>query len=92
MISTDTIAAIATPLTPSAIGIIRISGPATKNIIQQIFKASIESIVPRQMTRGIAYDSSGEEIDDCCFVFYKSPSSYTGEDSCEIFPHGSILF
>ena len=37
MISTDTIAAIATPLTPSAIGIIRISGPATKNIIQHVF-------------------------------------------------------
>ena len=91
MIANDTIAAIATPLTPSAIGIIRISGPSTKSVIHQLFKVPIDSLVPRHMSRGVAYSSTGEEIDDCCFVFYQNPMSYTGEDSCEIFPHGSIF-
>ena len=40
----DTIAAIATPAQPSAIGIIRVSGPETKSIIVKLFKIKIDNL------------------------------------------------
>ena len=86
----DTIAAIATPLVPSAIGIIRISGPNVSDVIHHCFGKNINELSPKQMNRGIFIDKDKAELDDCCYVYYKSPSSYTGEDSCEIFAHGSV--
>jgi tRNA modification GTPase len=83
----DTIVAIATPLVPSAIGIIRVSGPQSKKIVETLFK--VRSTVHRRMTTKTAYDVNNSVLDDCCFTFYNGPESYTGEDMIEIFCHGS---
>ncbi len=83
-----TIAAIATPLIPSAIGIIRVSGPQSVKVIEVIFKTN--RVVDRRMVNGTAKDQNNNIIDDCCYTFYKGPKSYTGEDVLEIFCHGSI--
>ena len=41
------------------------------------------------MTTKKAYTSNNDLLDECCYTFYKGPESYTGEDSLEIFCHGS---
>jgi tRNA modification GTPase len=88
--SIKTIAAIATPLIPSAIGILRVSGPDAKNIANRLFKTKITPENYRKMITANAIQENGELLDQCCFVFYKEPNSYTGEDVLEIFCHGSI--
>jgi tRNA modification GTPase len=87
----DTIAAIATPLVPSAIGIIRVSGPDAPRIMSLMFQCDSSQITPRQMITKTAFKSDGKPLDDCCFVFYKGPASYTGEDALEVFCHGSLF-
>jgi tRNA modification GTPase len=90
MLFDDTIAAIATPLVPSAIGIIRVSGSSVQTVITTLFKDTPPPICERKMHTQYAYDSQGQPIDECCFVFYAGPRSYTGEDTLEIFSHGSV--
>ncbi len=86
--NSTTIAAIATPLIPSAIGIIRVSGPNTVDIIAQLFKET--SVTHRKMVTQKAYDNDQNILDECCYTYYKAPHSYTGEDVLEIFCHGSV--
>lgn len=90
MHSTKTIAAIATPLIPSAIGIIRVSGPDTINVANTLFKTNILPENYRKMITSQAYSKNDTILDECCYTFYKGPHSYTGEDVLEIFCHGSI--
>ncbi|MEK9727831.1 MAG: tRNA uridine-5-carboxymethylaminomethyl(34) synthesis GTPase MnmE [Candidatus Margulisiibacteriota bacterium] len=90
MTSIDTIAAIATPPVPSAIGIIRVSGSSVGLVVQQLFKLQPHKIKPREMVTRYIYSSDGKPLDECCFVMYEGPRSYTGEDVLEIFTHGSI--
>lgn len=90
MIQSDTIAAIATPPIPSAIGIIRVSGTEVLNILKKLFKINPTNIEPRKIITTYIYTSTNKPIDECCFIFYKNPKSYTGEDGLEIFSHGSI--
>ena len=89
MHNSHTIAAIATPLIPSAIGIIRISGSEAKTIADKLFKTNITHKDYRRMITSNAYNTDGTVLDECCYTFYKEPHSYTGEDVLEIFSHGS---
>jgi len=85
---TDTIAAPATGDNKSAIGIIRISGPESWDIVDKVFFPSGRD-KPRFMVLGRLYDpKSSKLIDICQAVYYKAPKSYTGEDMVEIFCHG----
>ncbi len=88
--SIKTIAAIATPLIPSAIGILRVSGPDAEHIANRLFKTKIIPDNYRKMITANAIQDNGNLLDQCCYVFYKGPHSYTGEDVLEIFCHGSI--
>lgn len=84
----DTIAAIATPPMASAIGIIRVSGPSTKNLTQRLFRCT--DVYPRRMiVSHCRHITTDDILDDCCYVFYEEHASYTGEASLEIFAHGS---
>jgi len=89
----DTIAAIATSLGHSAIGIIRLSGPEAIFITKRIFiplnkKMDIEKVSSHTLHYGkIIYN--GEIIDEVVIGIYKEPHSYTGEDIVEIYTHGS---
>ncbi len=81
----DTIAAIATPAGRGAIGVVRVSGPAVRNIAKQLTGA-----VPRahQAARCTFKDANGEPLDDGLALFFPAPHSYTGEDVLELQGHG----
>ena len=89
----DTIAAIATIQAPSAIGIVRLTGPDTRCILDGVFAPAngrpMSAQTPRKLVFGRALDRSGGVIDEALAVLFPGPSSYTGEDCAEIHCHGS---
>lgn len=91
----ETIAAIATALSNSGIGIIRISGPDAIDIVDIIFHAKKEGKKIKDMKShtihyGFIYDEK-VLVDEVMVVVMKSPNSYTREDTIEINCHGGIL-
>ncbi len=82
-----TIIAIATPLGVGAIGIIRVSGPKAIEGVSKIMSA-LKKVEPRVMAFGKI--KAGEFVDDCMAVYFVAPNSFTGEDSVEIYCHGSL--
>lgn len=82
----DTIAAVASSRGRAAIGVVRISGPATKRIAE-ILLGSIPT--PRLATLKDFRDRDGRLIDTGLALFFPAPKSYTGEDSLELQGHGS---
>ena len=87
----DTIAAIATPYGESAIGIVRLSGPQTLEILKKVFKTPLGKIKPRYAHYGWVLNNNGEPIDEAVAIYYKAPHSYTGEDMAELNLHGNPL-
>lgn len=91
--TTDTIAAISTGSTLSAIGIIRLSGSETISIIDRVFHPSFGGAMSgrkdRQLVYGELRDSLGATIDLCLCTVSRGPGSYTGEDTAELQCHGS---
>ena len=89
----DTIAAIATPQLPSAIGILRLSGPDTRRILDVVFSPAHGGPISGQAQRpgvlGDLHDRQGRIIDSALAVLFPGPHSYTGEDCAEIHCHGS---
>lgn len=88
----DTIAALSTPPLPSAVAIVRISGPKSLEVLSLLFRArgGAKKPAPRIMTSGDIIDPSTKEvIDEVLAVFFRAPASYTGEDSVEIHCHGN---
>lgn len=89
----DTIAAIATIQAPSAIGIVRLTGPDTRRILDGVFAPAngrpMSVQTPRKLVFGRALDRSGGVIDEALAVLFPGPNSYTGEDCAEIHCHGS---
>ncbi|MBO4235119.1 MAG: tRNA uridine-5-carboxymethylaminomethyl(34) synthesis GTPase MnmE [Firmicutes bacterium] len=88
----ETIAAIATPAGEGGIGIIRISGPESKEILGKVFVAANLDIKPRELTYGFIVDpESGETIDEVMACFMPAPATYTREDVAEINCHGGRI-
>ncbi|MEP6648127.1 MAG: tRNA uridine-5-carboxymethylaminomethyl(34) synthesis GTPase MnmE, partial [Saprospiraceae bacterium] len=86
----NTIVAIATGETISAIGMIRLSGPKAISITEHIFKGKILSRAESHTLHyGRIFDEDGQIIDDVVVSIFKSPKSYTSEDVIEISCHGS---
>ena len=95
MMKTDTIAAIATAMTNSGIGIIRISGERAIPIIKEIFrprnaKKEMEQVESYTAHYGFIEDQ-GEVIDECIVLVMRAPSTYTKEDVVEIDSHGGVI-
>lgn len=92
---TDTIAAIATAMSPSGIGIIRISGEDAFSIIDRIYRSGkhqkkLSECHTHTIHYGYIYD--GEElIDEVMVLLMRAPHSYTREDSIEIDCHGGVF-
>lgn len=88
-----TIAAIATGRSPSAIGILRLSGPDTFTSLDAVFRARngrpAAAQRPRSMVLGDLLDGTGRVIDNVLCVTFPAPHSYTGEDCAELHCHGS---
>ena len=89
----DTIAAIATGAGVSAIGVLRVSGPAALAAAEAVFRPRdgrpLSAHAPRTMVRGSLLGPEGETVDDCLAVFFPAPHSYTGERCVEFHCHGS---
>ena len=83
------ICALSTPQGQGAIAVIRLSGEDTPEIVGKIFTpAGGKSPLPYKMQFGAIKD--GERlIDECLVVTFRGPHSYTGENSAEIYCHGS---
>ena len=90
----DTICAIATA-PGGAIGLIRVSGPQAISITDKIFTPSENSSTPLArrsaytLTFGHIRSETGDIVDEVLVSLFRSPHSYTGEDSTEISCHGS---
>lgn len=92
----ETIAAIATGMTESGIGIIRISGPESYEIIRKIFRSKKGKEPDLTESHRVHYgfietNVSGETLDEVLMLNMKAPRSYTGEDTIEIDCHGGVL-
>ena len=90
----DTIAAIGTPLGEGGIGIVRISGPQSAAILEDIFECAGDqsALENRRLTYGRIIDKENNQIiDECMAVFMKGPKTYTTEDTAEINCHGSMV-
>ena len=90
----ETIAAVATGLTDSGISIIRVSGFDSFTIVDKIFKMpsgkSLINCESHTIHYGFIYDQD-EIIDEVMVSIFKSPRSYTTEDTVEINCHGGML-
>ncbi|MCR5831356.1 MAG: tRNA uridine-5-carboxymethylaminomethyl(34) synthesis GTPase MnmE [Lachnospiraceae bacterium] len=92
--NTDTIAAIATGMTPSGIGIIRISGEDAFSIASSLFhKKNGKPLTEYENKRayyGYVHDND-TVLDEVILLIFVKPFSYTGENTVEIQCHGGIL-
>ena len=89
----DTIAAIATPIGTGAISVIRISGPDARAVGDRIFRGSVflSDVPGYSVHHGRIVETGGESIDEVLATVFRSPHSYTGEDSVEFSCHGGML-
>ena len=83
----ETITAIATPIGTGGVGVIRISGDKTYEILKKIYnKTALEA---GRISHGWILDGE-KKIDEVIVLPFKKPHSYTGEDVVEIHCHGGI--
>ena len=87
-----TIAACATPMQQSGIGVIRVSGDDAIEIAKKVFRPfdsnrSLEKLSGYTAAYGTIFDNDGD-FDDAVALVFKAPHSYTGEDTVEISCHG----
>lgn len=89
----DTIAAISTAPGEAGIGIVRVSGPGSLDIMRKVMDNCPDAVEPRHAyLRGAVRDTGdplSETIDEAIFLYMQTPASYTGEDMLEIQAHGS---
>ncbi len=92
--NTDTIAAIATGMTPSGIGIIRVSGEDAFSIASSVFTRKNGTVLSEYEDHrayfGLIHDGD-TVLDEVILLVFKGPNSFTGEDTVEIQCHGGIL-
>lgn len=91
---TDTIAAISTAMTPSGIGIVRISGPDAFQTADKVYRGKKGKKLSEQKSHTVHYGyivDKGETIDEVLVLLMRGPHSYTGEDTVEIDCHGGVL-
>ena len=89
----QTIAAIATPPLPSAIGILRLSGDGAIEAAAAVFRPaggkSLAEYESRRLVYGTLLGPDGAPIDQALATISRAPRSYTGEDTAEFQCHGS---
>lgn len=92
---TDTIAAIATAMSNSGIGVIRISGEDAVEIADKIYRSKNgKKKLSNQKTHTIHYGYIYDEdflIDEVMVLIMRAPHSFTAEDTIEIDCHGGML-
>lgn len=86
----ETIAAIATPLGPGGLGVVRVSGPGALAAADRVFRgaAPLAAALSHTLHHGLIHDA-GNPLDDAVAAVFRAPRSYTGEDVVEFSCHGS---
>lgn len=90
----DTIAAIATPMGEGGIAIIRVSGPESINIVDNLFKGKekLSTVDSHTIHYGHLIDpQSGQKIEEVMVTVLRAPRTYTREEVVEINCHGGIV-
>lgn len=91
----DTIAAVATAMAPSGIGIVRISGPEAVAVADRLYRGKKkENRLENMKSHTIHYGWIVEQeqvLDEVLVMLMREPHSYTGEDTVEIDCHGGVL-
>ena len=94
IIMETTIAAISTAMSASGIGIVRMSGPESMDVISRIYRSknggkNIKEVKSHTIHYGYIFD--GEEVvDEVLVMVMRAPRTYTGEDTVEIGCHGGV--
>jgi tRNA modification GTPase len=91
MTSNDTIVALATAQGISAIAVIRVSGPEAFSIVQQCFHGRALTDQPSHTIHFGTIRDGYTVIDEVLVSLFRSPNSFTKEDSVEISCHGSMV-
>ena len=85
----DTIVAVSTPPGRGGIGVVRLSGPESRRIVEPFLRLK-RPLEAGQAVFGELIDTeSSERIDEVVATFFEKPHSYTTEDIVEISAHGS---
>lgn len=90
----DTIVAVATPVGPGGIGIVRMSGTLAAAIAKKVFrpKRPAEPLLSHHLYLGSLIDpATGSAIDEVLLSYMQAPSSYTREDVIEINSHSGFF-
>jgi len=88
--TTDTIIALSTPPGSGAIGVIRLSGPDTIKVVDEVFYGrNLTKVEGNTVHFGKIKDEQDRMIDECLATVFLAPRSYTKEDVIEISCHGS---
>ena len=92
----DTIAAVATAMSASGIGIVRISGPDAMRAADLVYrsmkgKTRLSQVPSHTIHYGTIIDTSGQVIDEVLVSVMRAPKTYTAEDTVEINCHGGVL-
>ena len=88
------IAAIATPLAPAGLGVVRLSGEGCIALADRLFRPAnadktLAELPGYSALYGHVFDADGD-IDDCVALLFRAPHSYTGEDVVELSCHGGV--
>lgn len=93
----ETIVAVSTSFVPSAIGLIRLSGPDALEISSKLLTKNNSPLTKEYILKNTHksiycdFEFQNEKLDQIVFVFFKSPASYTGEDLAEFSFHGNPI-
>ncbi len=93
MYLTDTIAAISTAVSPSGIGIVRMTGKEAVEIADKVYKGKNNKKLSAQKSHTIHYGyiADGEDmIDEVLIMLMRGPHTFSGEDTVEINCHGGV--
>lgn len=87
MANAETIAAVATAYGRAGIGVVRVSGPATRSLA-----VALTGRLPAEREAALSEfrDAGGALIDRGIAIFFAGPRSYTGEDVLELQAHGGV--
>jgi tRNA modification GTPase len=94
LIHSDTIAAIATPIGEGGIAVIRVSGPESVDMVDQIFSAKykLSDVETHTVHYGrIKNPETNERVEEVLVTVMRSPRSFTMEDVVEVSCHGGII-
>lgn len=90
MLNDETICALSTAPGIGAIALVRMTGPASVSIAQQMFSKDISATASGKAIHGWVVEGD-ERIDEVLLTVFRTPHSFTGEDTVEIACHGSLF-